>query len=137
MRSKLITLVSSSLLLFGGAAHADAPLKSSLDLDTEQARQVQEIQKNYRQTFRAKRQAMNRESRKLRRARNDNDSELIARQEAIVAGLQEELRAIRTAENGEIRKLLTPEQNKKFDQVIEQRRAMVGSSRDARIFERR
>ena len=136
MRSKLITLVSSSLLLIGSAAHADAPLKSSLDLDTEQARQVQEIQKSYRQTFRAKRQEMTRESRKLRRARNANDSALIAHQETIVTGLQEELRAIRTAENEEIRKLLTPEQNKKFDEVIEQRRAMVGSSRDANVFNR-
>ncbi len=136
MRSQLITLLSSSLLLIGSAAFADAPLKSSLDLDTEQARQVQEIQKSYRQTFRAKRQEMNRESRKLRRARNDNDSALIARQETIVAGLQQELRAIRNAENDEIRKLLTPEQSKKFDQVIEQRRAMVGSSRDANVFNR-
>ena len=136
MRSKLITLLSSGLLLMAGSAYADAPLKSSLDLDTEQARQVQEIQKSYRRTFGAKRQEMNRESRKLRRARNANDSALIAQQETIVAGLQEELRAIRSAENEEIRKLLTPEQNKKFDQVIEQRRAMVGSSRDASVFNR-
>lgn len=134
MRTRLISLLTSGLLLTAGAAYADAPLKSSLDLDTDQARQVQQIQKTYRRSFSAKRQEMNRESRKLRRARNDNDSALIAQQETIVADLQAELRAIRTAENDEIRKVLTPEQNVKFDHVIEQRRAMVGSSRDTNVF---
>lgn len=135
MRSTLISLLGSGLLLMAGAAHADAPLKSSLDLNTDQAKQVQQIQKTYRRTFGAKRQEMNRESRKLRRARSDNDSALIEQQETIVADLQAEMRAIRTAENDEIRKLLTPEQNLKFDQVIEQRRAMVGSSRDTNVFD--
>ncbi|MEM8817087.1 MAG: hypothetical protein AAFX56_09365 [Pseudomonadota bacterium] len=134
MQNTLSILLTSTLLLMGSAASADAPLKSSLGLDTDQAREVQLIQKSYRRSFSAKRQEMNRESRKLRRARADNDSAVIAQQEAIVAELQAELRAIRNSENEDIRKLLTPEQNLKFDEVIEQRRAMVGSSRDAGIF---
>ena len=134
MPNKLLILLAAATLLIAGAAHADAPLKSSLGLDTDQAREVAAVQKSYRRSFSAKRGELNRENRKLRRARIDNDSALIAEQEAIVAGLEAELRAIREAENAEIRKFLTPEQNLKFDEVIEKRRAMVGSSRDANIF---
>ena len=135
MKTRLIAILTSALLLAAGAAYADAPLKSSLGLDTDQARQVQEIQKKYRREFAATRQEMNRESRKLRRARNENDSALIAQQETIVAELQSRLRAIRSAENDEIRAVLTPVQALKFEQVIEKRRAMVGSSRDTRVLE--
>ncbi|MEM8682943.1 MAG: hypothetical protein AAGF72_05895 [Pseudomonadota bacterium] len=120
--------------LLAGTAQADAPLKSSLGLDTDQTREIALVQKNYRRSFSAKRGELNRENRKLRCARNDKA--LIADQEAIVAGLEVELRAIREAENAEIRKFLTPEQNLKFDEVIEKRRAMVGSSRDANIFKK-
>ncbi len=132
MKNQLTSLLAG-LLLISVAAFADAPLKSALDLDTDQAMQAQEIQKGYRRTFAAKRQKMNRENRMLRRARNDHDSMLIAKQETVVADLQAELTKIRTAENSDIRQLLTPEQNLKFDEVLEQRRAMVGSSRDASI----
>ena len=134
MSNKLLTLLAAATLLLAGTASADAPLKSSLGLDTDQAREIAAIQKSYRRSFSAKRGELNRENRKLRRARIDNDSALIAEQEAVVAGLEAELRAIREAENAEIRKFLTPEQNLRFDEVIEKRRAMVGSSRDANVF---
>ena len=133
---RLWTLLAAAMLLLAGTANADAPLQSSLGLDTDQAREIAAIQKSYRRSFSAKRGELNRENRKLRRARIDNDSALITEQEAIVASLEAELRAIREAENAEIRKFLTPEQNLKFDEVIEKRRAMVGSSRDANVFKK-
>lgn len=135
MRSKIFLSLSWGLFLLGSVAQADSPLKSQLDLDVEQARQVQEIQGEYRRIFSAKRQEFNRESRALRRARSANDSELITELEQTTADLQEDLKQIRLDENGQIREILTPEQNEKFDMVIQQRRAMVGSSRDVDIFE--
>ena len=134
MSNRLLIMLAATTLLFAGSANADAPLKSSLGLDTDQAREISAVQKSYRRSFSAKRGELNRENRKLRRARIDNDSALITEQEAIVAGLEAELRAIREAENAEIRTFLTAEQNLKFDEVIEKRRAMVGSSRDANLF---
>ena len=135
MRSKIFLSLSWGLFLLGSVAQADAPLKSQLDLNVEQARQVQEIQGEYRRIFGAKRQEFNRESRALRRARSANDGELITQLEQTTAELQEDLKQIRLDENDQIREILTPEQNEKFDMVIQQRRAMVGSSRDVDIFE--
>ncbi len=135
MRTTTQVLAALGLVLAGGIALADAPLKSALDLSTEQARQVQEIQKTYRRPFAAKRQEYNRESRKLRRARSDNDGAAIASQETIIAGLREELKQIRRAENDEIRKVLSAQQRTKFEEVLAQRKASVGSSRDAKLFE--
>lgn len=127
-------MVVLSLCLVCGSAWSDAPLKSKLDLDTDQARQVQTIQKKYRKSFRSKRQVLHRENRKLRRARSDNDSQAIAALEPVVSQLQGELESIRQSENDEIRTVLTPEQNAKFDQVLQQRRVTVGSSRDSKDF---
>jgi Spy/CpxP family protein refolding chaperone len=132
MRKSLLSLVLLGLTAFSGPAVADAPLKSTLGLDVEQARQVDEIQSQYRREYAAKRGDHNREERALRRARIANDSEQIAAQEKVVAGLKEELRQIKASEDAAIRKLLTPEQNKKFDAYIETRNEMVGSSRDVR-----
>ena len=134
MHIKKLLVALCTALILSTASHADAPLKSSLGLDVDQARQVQEIQKEFRAKFRSKRQVYNRESRKLRRARSENDSAVIAQQEKITAGLREELRQIRNAENQAIRGVLTPAQSEKFAAVIAQRRASVGSSRDADIF---
>jgi periplasmic protein CpxP/Spy len=119
-------------LLFSGAALADAPLKSSLGLDTNQAKQVQEIQKKYRRPFSAKRQELHREERRLRRAKIDNDSGAIAKQERITAKLQAELKEIRDNENDEIRAVLTSEQRLKFEEVLKQRDEAAGSSRDVK-----
>jgi len=135
MRTSPQSIVSALLLgltLFGTSAFADAPLKTALGLDVEQARQVAEIQGGYRREYAAKRGQHNTEARKLRRARNANDSEQIAMQEEIVAKLKADLRAIKDAEDADIRKVLTAEQGQKFDAYIEERNAMVGSSRDVR-----
>lgn len=97
MRIKYFLLVLSTLFLFSSYGYADARLEKKLGLDTDRARQVQEIQKKYRRKFSAKRQELH-------------------------------------SENEQIRRVLTPEQRNKFEQVIQQRRASVGSSRDTRNF---
>ena len=132
MRRSFLSFLLLGLTVFGGAAFADAPLKTVLELDVEQAREVAEIQGAYRREYAAKRGEHNREERKLRRARIANDSEQIATQEEITAKLKGELRAIKASEDEAIRKVLNPEQDAKFDAYIAKRNAMVGSSRDIR-----
>ena len=134
MNIKYFLLVLGALFLFSSYGHADARLEKKLNLDTERARQVHEIQKKFRPKFSSKRQALHRELRKLRRARNQNDSSQIAQQERITEKLQEELKQIRLTENDQIRRVLTPQQRKEFEEIIQQRRASVGSSRDSRYF---
>ncbi len=135
MTIKTTLVLLFSLFFYAGYSHADAPLKTKLDLDVEQARQVAEVEKSYRRDFRAKRGDFNRESRKLRRARSANDSKAIAEQEAATAQLREEMIDIRRTTDEAIRRLLNADQNQKFDAYIEQRQAMVGSSRDSRVSE--
>ncbi|MCH9699276.1 MAG: Spy/CpxP family protein refolding chaperone [Gammaproteobacteria bacterium] len=129
-------IVFVCLLIISMPVWSDAPLKGKLGLDSDQASQVREIKKKYRQSSRSKRQELHREKRKLRRARNANDSQAIAELEPVVQTLKSEFQQIRNSENNEIRRLLTPEQNQKFDQVLQQRRAMVGSSRDNKDLEK-
>lgn len=129
-----LLLVFTTAMLLAGASFADAPLKSSLGLNVEQAHQVKAIQKSFRRQFSSVRQQLHREQRKLRRAKNADDSALIDRLQHAVAELESQLRAVRTAENAQIRQLLTPGQQQQFDDVIRQRREAVGSSRDARIY---
>jgi hypothetical protein len=119
----MMSFVAATLL-------ADQPLKSALDLDVEQARQVDAIQAKYRVPFAAKRQERNQELRKLRRARTANDSQLIAQQEQITNRLHEELKQIRANEDAEIRRLLRPAQVRKFEEYQKLRQEMLGSSRD-------
>lgn len=88
----------------------------------------------YRQEFKVKRQELHKESRKLRRARNDNDSTVIAQQEQITDKLKRELKQIRLNENDEIRHILTPDQLEKFEEIVQQRKDSVGSSRDEKDF---
>ena len=132
MNRLLKIFMASALLILAGQSYADAPLKSKLGLSVDQAKQVQTIQKSFRRKFSAKRQALHKERRKLRRARTSNDSAVIAQQEQITAELQRELQQIRQREDDQIRGVLTPEQTTKFEDVIRQRQAAVGSSRDAR-----
>ena len=132
MSVKYLLFVVGALFLAGGVAQADAPLKTALSLSTDQAKQVGDIQKKYRKQFASKRQELNREMRALRRAKIANDSAAIARQEQKTARLRDELRAIRQKENDEIRTVLTPAQREKFEQVLAQRKEMIGSSRDER-----
>lgn len=115
-----------------GIVLADAPLKSALGLDVEQARQVDEIQSGYRRQYAVKREVRNREERVLRRARIANDSKQMAVQEKVVSELNAELREIKANEDAAIRKLLTAEQSKRFDAYLKTRNDMVGSSRDVR-----
>ena len=113
-------------------AAADQSLESALALTRDQAHAVMAIEAKYRREFAAKRGDFNRESRVLRRAHIARDSAAIARQEPVVAALQQDLRQIREAENAQIRALLTPEQRTRFETVLQQRKAMHGSSRDER-----
>ena len=133
MRSRIVALTVIGFALVTQAALADAPLKSKLGLDTEQAKAVAEIQARHRAEMRSERGAFNRESRALRRAKAANDSDLIEKQEQVVAELQEKMAQRILAEDAEIRKLLNPEQLKKFEAYIEERNNMVGSSRDVRV----
>ena len=132
MRISFLFIVLLGLTMFSGYGVADAPLKTALGLDIEQARQADEIQSDHRRQYAATRGDHNREARALRRARSANDSEQIAIQEEKVEQLKAELREIKASEDAAIRKLLTPEQSEKFDAYIEKRNAMVGSSRDVR-----
>jgi len=133
MRLFIITL--SFLLLFTTSnSIADAPLDKKLGLDVELAKKVKEIQKKYRLEFSSKRQQLHREQRKLRRAKNDSDSETIANQAALTAELQAELKQIRMSENEEIRQKLNQEQRTKFEEALKQRKAAYGSSRDEKEF---
>ncbi len=132
MRKSFLSFLLLSLTAFSGAGLADAPLKTVLELDVEQARQVAEIQGDSRRQYAATRGRHNTEARKLRRAKIANDSEQIAVQEGITAELKAEMRQIKDNEDAAIRKVLTPEQNQKFDAFIEKRSAMAGSSRDVR-----
>lgn len=130
MYRRYFVIVVSALLLWSSSGYADASLESALGLDINQARQVQDIQKKYRPQFSASRQELNREERKLRRARIERDSAQIAQQESIVEKHLAELKHIRMNENEEIRRVLTPEQRLKFEKVLQQRKETVGSSRD-------
>ena len=103
-------------------------------MDVELAKKVKEIQKKYRLEFSSKRQQLHREQRKLRRAKNDSDSETIANQAALTAELQAELKQIRMSENEEIRQKLNQEQRTKFEEALKQRKAAYGSSRDEKEF---
>ncbi len=134
MRLRHILLIAAALLLSGGAALADAPLKSSLGLSMDQAKQVDLIDMKYRKPFAAKRQEFNKEMRVLRRAKIANDSAGLAKQEQITDKLHNELREIRMKRDDEIRTVLTPEQRVKFEKVLQQEKEMVGSSRDVRAF---
>ena len=135
MQFKKLFLIFSILALISSAGFADAPLKQSLGLSMEQARQVKQIQKTHRKQFASGRTKLHREQRKLRRAKKAYDSATVAKQEEITARLIEQLRQVRQSENAQIRRLLTPAQRQKFEAVLEQRRAMVGSSRDVKIFQ--
>lgn len=132
MRIRILSILVLGLACFGGAALADAPLKTVLKLDVNQAKVVDDIQGEFRRVYAAKRGEHNREARALRRAKTANDAEQIAKQELIVAKLRQELIQIKAEEDTAIRKVLTPEQNKLFDAHIEKRNAMAGSSRDIR-----
>ena len=129
--------VSSFALAFAlatSSALADAPLVSALGLDATQARQVDTLQASHRKAFAAKRQAFNRESRALRRARIAHDAAETARLESSIEAMRADLTRMREAHDADIRRLLRPDQSGRFDAYLVERRQMRGSSRDEWIF---
>lgn len=127
-------LVTLAVSLFAAQiAIADAPLKSKLDLSVEQANTVSQIQKRYRAEKRSIRQVLNRSSRLLRRAKSANDSEAIASLSEEVATFEWAMRAAIRDEDNEIRQVLEPEQLVSFEDYIDTRDKMIGSSRDVRV----
>lgn len=127
-----LAVLTAGFVLATNAVFADAPLKSTLGLDVDQAAKVDVIQKNARDAVRPVREALNREERALRRAKIANDAAGIARQESLIAPLREELAAIFAKEADAIRALLTPEQKVRFEEYLKVRDEMVGSSRDVK-----
>ena len=132
--SSVFAFIICSLFLFSGSAYADKPLKSALDLNIEQAKQVAAIQQEARNAIRKPRGELHRKQRELRRAKVANDSAAIARLEQEILPLQEEMRQIHAQEEQQIRALLTPEQTAKYEQWLKERDAMVGSSRDVKEY---
>jgi len=131
---RIISYITVILLLFGGYAHADRPLKSALDLNTEQAAKVAAIQSQARNAMRKPRGELHRKQRELRRAKVANDSAAIARLEKEIPPLQEKMKQVHDEEESKIRSLLTPEQAQKYDQWLKERDAMAGSSRDVKDY---
>lgn len=140
MKLKTILIKTTLTVVFGGlylglstaTGFADAPLKTTLGLDIEQAAKVELIQKRTRDAVRPVREELNREERALRRAKIANDAVGIARQEKIIAPLRETLAGIFAKESEEIRALLTPEQTIRYDEYLKIRDEMAGSSRDVK-----
>jgi hypothetical protein len=118
------------------------PGNKCVTADTHQARSsachayaVTAIEREHRPAYVAKRGQYTREARALRRARSQNDSAAVARQEPVVAALAAELKQLRDAQDDAIRALLDPRQQQAFAAYIVQRREMKGASRDERIFD--
>lgn len=127
-----LAVLTAGLILSTNAVFADAPLKSTLALDLEQAAKVDVIQKEARDAVRPVREALNREERALRRAKIANDAGAITRQETLIAPLREQLAAIFGKETELIRALLTPEQKTRYEEYLKIRDEMAGSSRDVK-----
>lgn len=122
-------------LLAAGPAAADAALSARLGLDVEQSRTLATIEASYRREFAALRQEHNRQARALRRAKLAHDAAETARLEAIVEDHRARLAALREAQDQRIVALLRADQKPRFDAYVAERRQMVGSSRDERLFD--
>ncbi len=127
-----LTALTAGLTLLTAAALADAPLKTTLDLDVEQAAKVASIEKEARDAVRPVRGELHREERALRRAKIENNAEAIAQQEKVIEPLRKKLAAIFEKESEQIREVLTPEQKLKYEEYLKKRAEMVGSSRDVK-----
>jgi hypothetical protein len=126
---------AGGLFFLASTAHADPTLKSALDLSMEQARQVDEIQRQARDAVRPVRTELYREQRALRRAHLANDREAVVRQEALIEPLRLKLVGIYENETRQIRAVLTSEQNVKYDAWLKKRDAEVGNVRGVREFQ--
>ena len=138
MKNKIQTIrttlaaLAAGLSLVTSSALADAPLKTALDLDVDQAAQVETIQKKSRDAVRPVRGELKREERALRRVKTGNDAEAIAIQEKAIEPLHQKLAEIFEGEAEQIRALLSPEQKIKYKRHLKERDEMVGSSRDVK-----
>lgn len=132
--SLIFSCIVCSLLIFSSSAYADKPLKSALGLDTEQAAKMAAIQKEARDAMRNPRGDLHRKQRELRRAKTANDSAAIAKLEKEIPPLQEKMKHVHDKEEQEIRAVLTPEQTRKYEQWLQERDAMAGSSRDVKDY---
>ena len=135
MYTKTFSFISTLivvLLLSSSYAHADRPLKKTLDLNTEQSAKVAAIQKEARDAMRKPRGNLHQKQRALRRAKKANDSLAIAELEQEILPLQNKMRQIFANEEGKIRAVLTPAQAKVYEAWLMERDTMVGSSRDVK-----
>ncbi len=132
LSSFTFSFIVSTLILFAGNAMADKPLKSVFKLNIEQTAKVTAIQKEARDTNRKPRGELQRKKRALRRARKANDGAAIARLEKEIVPLQAKMRQIHAQEEQKIRAILNPQQTVKYEQWLQQRNQMVGSSRDVK-----
>ncbi|GEM_PF-932544 len=124
-----------SLLLFSSYGYADAPITSKIDgLTTDQRKQIKDIQKEARDAMRKPRGDLHREQRALRRAKTASDSAAITEQEKKIPPLQAAMKRIHDEEEQKIRKVLSPEQTSQYEQWLNERDAMVGSSRDVKDY---
>lgn len=134
--SKLPFCLAACLVLATSApAHADPTLAASLRLTSAQAQRTDEIEARYRREMASLRQAFNRESRAMRRARLAHEEAEATRLEGVAEALRQRMIALREDTDEEIRAVLGPAQQPLFDAHLEQRRRMHGSSRDERMFE--
>ena len=133
----ITTAFAGCLFIVASTARADAPLKSALSLNIDQAAQVAKIEEQARNAIRPVRSELLREERALRRAKLANDSQAIAKQEALIEPLRQKFASIHAEETRQIRALLTPEQNTKYDAWLKIRDQMAGSSRDVREYQER
>ena len=132
LRAALMT--AALVVLSPTVALADAPLKEALGLSMDQAKAATEIHRKLFPDYQKKRSEYSRQMGKLRRARIVNDSAAVVREDAHARRLHAEMMALMHKEDDEVRRLLTPEQSRKFDAHLEQRRNMVGGSRDDRAY---
>lgn len=129
------TILASVFLLGSGFTLADAPLTSKIDnLSVEQSKQIKAIQKEARDAMRKPRGALHREQRALRRAKKASDASAIAEQEKKIPPLQAEMQRIHVQEEEQIRAVLNPEQIAQYEQWLQDRDAMAGSSRDVKDY---
>lgn len=135
-RSTIALLLALSLAVpAAGPAVADASLSARLGLDVEQSHALAGIESTYRRDFAALRQEHDRQVRALHRAKLAHDAAVTARLEAVVAAHRARLTALREAQDQRIVVLLRDEQKPRFDAYVAERRQMVGSSRDERLFD--
>ena len=124
-------VLSFVLAIAAFSAHADAPLNTSLSLDSDQAREISAIEAEVRKKFASIRQEHNRVMRAARRAGLAHDETEKVRLESEADVLLGQMQALRDDEESRIRKHLRADQSARYDEWLAEREAMHGSSRDA------